>query len=95
MAEQASRIAALASLIHNNTHEIDKYLKANGRPSPSLDVNANPDFFLPGPLAGAQMQVLEACTELQALLEGPRAHFTHITSPRVRLPTHVSLQEIC
>lgn len=83
MIETTSRIALLASIIQDCTQKIDNHLKENGLPSPSFDVNANADLLLPPDLIGVQQSALEACTELQALLEGPRAHLTHITSPRV------------
>src|SRR5689334_22918326 len=84
MAKDTSRITNLASVIQNSTEEINAYLRTNGKALPSFDSSASPDFLLPDSLVGAQQRVLEACTELQALLEGPRAHLTQITSPRVR-----------
>jgi len=82
--DDISQIARLASIIKTNTDKIDEHLKLEGAQSPTLAVDANPDVILPQELRLAQSQILEACTDLQALLEGPRAYLTRITSPRVR-----------
>jgi hypothetical protein len=81
-----SRIAQLASDIKQNTDLIDEYLCSKRLQTPSFEITAPSDLSLPLSLLEAQNNLLESCTDLQALIEGPRAYLTRITSPRVSVP---------
>lgn len=76
-----SRIAELASIIESRTLKLDSHFKDHNLPSPSFSVDAPPDLLLPGPLLKSQNEILEASAELQALVAGPLAHLTRLTSP--------------
>lgn len=78
------RILSLALSIHLHTNEINDYLQSSGLPQPSTCTSSAAHIPLPPSLAEAQATIIEACTELAALIEGPLMHLTTITSPRVR-----------
>lgn len=82
MADQ-SRILELSSLIELGTLQLDNYFKTHDLPTPSLSVNAAPDVRLPEFLFKQRDEILDATSELQALIEGPLAHLTRLTSPSV------------
>ncbi|CAG8961583.1 hypothetical protein HYFRA_00006117 [Hymenoscyphus fraxineus] len=87
-----SRIVQLAAVIDRRTNEIDQYFSANSLPSPSFSVDAAPTLPLPQSLLKSRDEILEACTELQALAEGPVVHLTRLTSPTINIL--MSLQAI-
>lgn len=66
-----SRISELASIISTNTQRLDQYLASNNLPFPSLDVNAPLTLTLPEAIAASQAAILDATTELRAILLGP------------------------
>jgi hypothetical protein len=86
MSNQESRFAELGNIIQNRTKEIQQFLSSQGLPSPSLAADAGADLPLPHALQGSRDEILQACTELQALAEGPRMHLTRLTSPTVSKP---------
>jgi hypothetical protein len=70
-----NRITELSSIIAKNTALIDDYLTSKNHPTPSLDASAL--WVLPIPedavdIKAARQSVMEACSELQALVTGPR-----------------------
>ncbi len=72
--QQPSRIGELASIIAVNTAIYDKYICSQGFPSPSFDINTPLKLDLSDEASLARDAVLEASTELQALLHGPLGH---------------------
>ena len=70
-----TRIAELASIISEQTTNIDQYLNSNGIPTPSfgLDRALEPEF--PEQIIAARDVVLDANMELSELLLGPRQTF--------------------
>lgn len=76
-----SRIAELAHVIESRTLELDNHFRAHNLPSPSFSIDQSPDLSLPGSLLKSQNEILEASAELQALVAGPLAHLTRLTSP--------------
>lgn len=82
MAER-SRITELACIIESRTAELDSYFKAHNLPCPSFSVDTPPSVALPISLLRSQNEILEASAELQALVAGPLAHLTRLTSPTV------------
>ena len=87
MADQ-SRILELASIIGSRTLQLDNHYKAQNLPSPTLSVDAGPELPLPVSLSRSRDEVLDASTELQALVAGPLGHLTRLTSPTVSQPAH-------
>lgn len=67
----ASRIAELASIIHEQTDKVDAYLTSNNLPTPSFDISCPPKLFLPPEVQASRDAVLEASDELTALMLGP------------------------
>jgi phenylalanine-4-hydroxylase len=65
-----SRIVYLASIIASNTRKVDNYLSTHGLPSP-FDVAAPLRTDLPNDIAQANNAVVEATSQLQALMLGP------------------------
>ncbi|KAM0797379.1 O-methyltransferase [Usnea florida] len=68
-----TRIAQLAALISSNTAKVDLYLKSQGLPPPSFDVDAPNDLGIPPQatdIDDARKAALEASIELQDLLQG-------------------------
>jgi hypothetical protein len=75
-----SRIAQLAELVLNNTITFDSYLKENGLPTPSFDVDAPDIFGISVDVERARVQALEAAMELVDLLQGPIAPLRPLVS---------------
>ena len=73
----SSRIVDLASTIMASTTEFDKCLEAHRLPSPSFDTSTPAMLPPSGELQGAQTAILEAVSELQALVLGPIAMLRH------------------
>ena len=69
----SSRIMDLASTIMANTARFDVLLEAQNLPSPSFDTSASLSLPPSKELQGAQTAILEAVSELQALVLGPLA----------------------
>ena len=69
--QRLSRISKLASIIATNTAIYDKYIFSQGLPSPSCDINTPFKLDLSDEVSLARDIVLEASTELQALVHGP------------------------
>ncbi|KAJ8131865.1 hypothetical protein O1611_g1765 [Lasiodiplodia mahajangana] len=70
-----NRIIELSSLIAQKTALIDDYFTRNGLPTPSLDANAPHLLSIPDgavDIQAARNAVIDACSELKALLTGPR-----------------------
>lgn len=88
-----SSIVELANTISQNASKIDEYLRSQGLPTPSFAIDAPPIMTLPPLLMRSRDEILEACSELQALTEGPVAHLTRLTSPTVspRQRSHPSI----
>ncbi|MCJ1308143.1 hypothetical protein MMC25_001795 [Agyrium rufum] len=75
----SSRIAELAQIISAKTAKVDKHLKEAGKPYPSFGIDALVDLGIAPDaheVLAAKDAVLEASTELQDLLRGPRALLT-------------------
>lgn len=68
-------------MVESRVSELDDYFKSHDLSSPSLAAEAGPGWPLPAPLAKSRDEALDASTELQALLAGPLAHLTRLTSP--------------
>ena len=69
--QRFSRISELASMIAANTAIYDRYISSQGLPSPSFDINFPLRLPLSDEASLARDVVLEASTELQALVHGP------------------------
>ena len=80
---ERNRMLELAETISSHTGEIDDYLQSQGLPAPSFAIDAPPFMALTPQLMRSRDEILQACTELQALTEGPIAHLTRLTSPTV------------
>ena len=81
---RATRIAELSAIISSNTSKVDEYLKAQGKPSPSFDVDAPGDLGIPPEaveIEQSRKAALEASLELSDLLQGP----TSLLRPVVRI----------
>ncbi|TVY33615.1 O-methyltransferase [Lachnellula subtilissima] len=70
-----TRIAELASIILEQTTNIDKYLNSNGIPTPSFTLDAAVEPAFPEQIIAARDVVLDANMELSELLLGPRQTF--------------------
>ena len=77
--QRLSRISELASIIAANTAIYDKYISSQGLPSPSFDINTPFRLNLSDEASLARDTVLEASTELQALLHGPLGYLHNQT----------------
>jgi len=74
MANQ-TRIIELSSLIARETEKINNFFSARGLPAPSFDENAPISLPIPEDakhILDARISVIEACSELKALLKGPK-----------------------
>ena len=67
----SSRIVDLASTIATSTTEFEKCLESLNVPSPSFDTSTFAKLPPSEELKGAQTSILEAISELQALVLGP------------------------
>ncbi|AEO65259.1 uncharacterized protein THITE_2112095 [Thermothielavioides terrestris NRRL 8126] len=68
-----SRMAALAQKISKETEKLEAYMKANGLPMPSFDVDAPADFpHLPDDIQQSRQEIIYATKELNRLAHGPR-----------------------
>ena len=67
-----SKLLELAQIISRETEKLDSYLKANGHPEPTFDVDA-PSHFpkLSGELKKSREDVMRATKELGELVAGP------------------------
>ena len=74
-----SKISKLASTIAANTAKYDKYISSQGLPSPSFDINTPLKLDLSDEASLARDTVLEASTELQALIHGPLGYLHNQT----------------
>ncbi|CAI6332294.1 unnamed protein product [Periconia digitata] len=80
-----SQILSLALSIAQQTQKVNDYLQSKNLPFPSVAPSAHSHLPLPPELMSSQFAVVEACTELAALMEGPLNHLTTITSPRANI----------
>ena len=78
-APSPSRIAHLASVIQINTAKYDAFLNSKGLPSPSFKIRTPFKLDVPEEIVQARDAVLEANSELQALLLGPLGHLKNQT----------------
>ena len=70
----SGRVLELANMIAQNTATVNDYLLRNHLPTPSFDVTQPPIIlinFQDKEVEEARMTVLEATTELNALMKGP------------------------
>lgn len=70
-----NRIVELSSLIAAETAKINDFLVKNGLPTPSLEADALGAIPIPDEakdIKAARAAVLGACSELEALLTGPK-----------------------
>ena len=68
-----SRMMALAQTITEETKKLEAYLKANGLPLPSFDVDSPADYpKLPADIAKSRNAIIVATKELGLLAHGPR-----------------------
>ena len=81
----SSRITELAAKIKAETDRLHSLLEDGGIPSPTFSVGAPKELPREPEIQSAQSSILEACTELQDLIEGPLGHLVRITSPRVSI----------
>ncbi|KAI9839036.1 MAG: hypothetical protein M1837_002290 [Sclerophora amabilis] len=78
-AQSSSRINHLASIVVANTATFDEYVSSCGLPSPSFDHTTPLQLDLPDEIKRARDAILEASTELQALVLGPLGHLQNQT----------------
>lgn len=70
-----NKIIELSSLIARETALINDFLVRNKLPTPSLDANALQSIPIPDSatnIKAARVAVIEACSELEALMTGPK-----------------------
>ena len=67
-----SRLTELSSVISTNTNRLQEYFVSAGLPMPSFDIGAPVDISLPPDVELLRERVLDASTELNELLLGPR-----------------------
>jgi hypothetical protein len=67
-----TRIQELAGIIASHTSKIDQFLLSANKPTPSFDINASKTVDLPEDLEHSRALVIEATTELNELLLGPK-----------------------
>lgn len=68
-----SRMIALAQKICRETQKLEAYMKENGLPLPTLEVDTPADFpKLPEDLAQSRRAIIHATRELGMLAHGPR-----------------------
>lgn len=70
-----NRIAELSSLIAKETALVSEFLANNQLPTPSLNENASPSIPIPDSaerIKAARLTIIESCSELQALMTGPK-----------------------
>lgn len=70
-----NRILELSALIGKQTAILNDYFELHGLPTPSLDSDALETLPIPDDapeLKAARIAVIEACSELKALLKGPK-----------------------
>jgi len=67
-----TRIEELVSIISSNASKIDQFLLSEGKPTPSFDADAPKKLDLSQALEQSRTLVLEATTELNELLLGPK-----------------------
>ncbi|KAE9365008.1 S-adenosyl-L-methionine-dependent methyltransferase [Stipitochalara longipes BDJ] len=71
-AASTSKLVELAQIISQETKKLDSYIKANGLPEPSFDVDAPPSFpMVSGELKKVREEVMRATKELGELVAGP------------------------
>jgi hypothetical protein len=81
----SSRITELAAKIKAETDRLQSLLENSGLPSPTFSVGAAKELPREPAIQLAQTSILDACTELRDLVEGPLGHMVRITSPRVSI----------
>lgn len=70
-----NRIVELATLISQNVAKLDEYLKTNGLPGPTFDIETPFVNNFPEEIGSLRNAVLEANLELSELLLGPKETF--------------------
>ncbi|KAL8723965.1 MAG: hypothetical protein Q9166_008201 [cf. Caloplaca sp. 2 TL-2023] len=71
MTTRTSRLVELTSLIASKTTALEEYYTSQGLPLPSFDANNPTNFGFPVELEQVRNAVIEAASELQALMLGP------------------------
>jgi hypothetical protein len=85
MDPRQSRITELAIAIKKQTEILQSLLDSLKVDTPSFSVNANQELPRNAAVQLAQSSILDSCTELQDLVEGPLGHVGRIMSPRVHI----------
>jgi hypothetical protein len=70
-----NKIVRLSTAISGHTQIMDEYLTSNNLPTPSLDATAHTHNIpedAPHHIKNAAQSLIEASSELKALIEGPR-----------------------
>ena len=78
----SSRLAFLSSTIEANTAKIENYLSCNHLPPLSLE-SSHSQSLETGDFTGARDAILEAVSELEALVGGPAAVLHRVTRSAV------------
>lgn len=69
----ATSMTTLANTISKETAKLEKYMKENGLPMPSFDVDAADDFpKLPEDMQKSRLEIIHATKQLRDLTVGPR-----------------------
>jgi hypothetical protein len=87
-----NRITQLSAIIAKNTAIIDDYLMSNDQPTPSLGPEALWSLPIPDDavdIKAARLAVMEACSELKALVTGPKELLRFSAS--IRIPTQLRI----
>ncbi|PVI08121.1 sterigmatocystin 8-O-methyltransferase [Periconia macrospinosa] len=92
MTESAPRVLVLAEKIKEQATRLVATLESQNVASPSFSVDALPKLPDSPEIGTSQTEILQCCTELQALVEGPLEFLTRVTSPRMNIL--VALQAI-
>lgn len=71
---QSSRSVQLASIIASKTTQCDQWFASKGIPQPSFDEDLTFASTIPDDITEAREKVIEATTELQALMLGPAGY---------------------
>jgi hypothetical protein len=87
--QKQSEIVRWSNIIAENTKIYDDYFVQNNLPSPSHGLETPANVPLPLEIQKARDTVMEATTELQALILGPVLH-VHNQTFQVRLPRDAS-----
>lgn len=88
-AQPPNKTAQLAATIASNTTKFDGWLTSHGLPSPSFDIETPPKLELPEDISQSRQAIVEATTELQALMLGSVGHLQNETRDVSRPTTNI------